>query len=198
MNSSRLLSRILIALVSVVAGLQLGCQNPPVRSDEPILSYIGEVRPGDKLIINFADNQGIQPLWEQTVGEDGTILLPFNKRIEAAGLREAQLEQKIRDLYVPSLLTRLTVNVRLEQRTFFVRGQVNNPGQRELTGSMTAMTAIAAAGDFTDFANKSKIEVIRAGTNEKIPVDGKRALRNPKYDVPVYAGDTVFVHRRFF
>ena len=193
------MSRILIALVSLVVGLQLGCQNqgPFGPNDVPPPIHISEVRPGDKIIINFADNPGIQQVWEQTVNQDGTILLPFNKRVQAAGLGESQLEQAIHDTYVPDLLTRLTVNVRLEQRTFFVSGEVNNPGQRELTGSMTAMKAITSAGDFTDFANKSKIEVIRT-SGEKIQVDGKRALRNPKYDVPVYAGDTVFVHRRIF
>ena len=200
--NSRLKFRIVFACLSLVLGLQLGCESTNIVGTDPNVPqgpiYIAEVRPGDKVLINFADNPGIQPLWEQTVSSDGMLFLPMNQKLKAEGLQEGQLEQAIHDLYVPKLLTRLTVNVRLEQRSFFVGGEVENPGQRELTGSMTAMKAIMSAGDFTDFANKSRIEVTRAG-GEKIEVDGKKAQRNPsRYDVPIYAGDRVYVHRRIF
>lgn len=202
MNNSRLKFHVAIACLSLILGLQLGCESTNIAGNDPNATqspiYIAEVRPGDKVLINFADNPGIQSLWEQTVSSDGTLFLPFNQKLKVEGLQEGQLEQAIHDLYVPKLLTRLTVNVRLEQRSFFVSGEVRNPGQRELTGSMTAMKAIAAAGDFTDFANKSRIEVTRS-SGERIEVDGQKARRNPsRYDVPVYAGDTVFVHRRIF
>ena len=148
------------------------------------------------MVINFADNSGIEPLWEQTVTEEGIIMLPFNQKLNAKGMSESQLEQAIHGLYVPKLFTRLSVNARLAQRSFFVDGEVRAPGQQELTGTMTVMKAVAAAGGFTDFAKKSKIEVIRRN-GEKIKVNGKDAMEDPaKHDLPVYAGDRVFVHRR--
>jgi polysaccharide biosynthesis/export protein VpsN len=152
--------------------------------------------PGDKIIIEF-DN-GLQTPWQQMVREDGTITLPLNKKIVAEGKRKGQLEDEIQRIYVPNVLARLTVNVRSEERTYFVQGEVRNPGQRPHTGSITAMKAIAAAGDFTDFAKKTDIEIIRAN-GEKVHMNGKKALKDPaRYDVPVYSGDTVHVHRRFF
>lgn len=155
------------------------------------------LRAGDKLMITFADNSGIPPQWLQTVREDGTITLPLNQSIRAADKRIGALETEIRSLYVPNILRRLTVTVRNESRTYFVRGEVKAPGQREHTGSITAMQAISAAGDFTDFADKSDIEIIRSN-GEKVKMNGRRVQRDPSLDVPVYPGDTVLVGRRYF
>lgn len=154
-------------------------------------------QPGDRIAIDFADNQGLPNSWQQTIREDGTITLPLGQSLRAAGLRKGELEQAIQELYVPHILKRLTVNVRSEQRSYFVSGEVKNPGQKEHTGLITAMKAIAASGDFTDFANKSKIEIFRS-TGEKIKVNGKKALRDASKDVPVYPGDRVHVYRRIF
>ena len=166
---------------------------PPVIDNSINTTY----RPGDRISIDFADNQGIPSNWQQTIREDGTITLPLGQTIVAAGQRKGELESAIQDLYVPRILKRLTVNVRSEQRSYFVSGEVKIPGQKEHTGLITVMKAVAAAGDFTDFANKSKIEVFRAN-GQKIEVNGKKALKDARRDVPVYPGDRVFVHRRFF
>jgi protein involved in polysaccharide export with SLBB domain len=156
-----------------------------------------EYRPGDKITIDFLDNPSMPQNWQQTVREDGMITLPLNQTVLAAGKRKGDLEKEIHALYVPKLLRRLTVNLRAEERTYFVRGEVKSPGQRPHTGSITALKAVGAAGDFTDFANRRKIEVIRAN-GEKLTVNGREALKDPSKDVPVYPGDIVYVHRRYF
>lgn len=150
------------------------------------------------MVIDFADSPGIPTSWPQTVREDGTITLPHNKTITAAGKKKGEIEKEIYDLYVPTLLRRLTVNVRAEDRFFFVRGEVKQPGQRPHTGSITALKAISAAGDFTDFANRNRVEIIRS-SGEKIVMNARKALEKPQeLDIPVYPGDTIYVHRRFF
>jgi len=182
-----------------------GCVTTP---DKPLSGAGQEARPmdgatstefhvGDRIVIDFADNIGIPPQWQQTVREDGAITLPLNQTIAAAGKRKGELETDIQNLYVPKILRRLTVNIRQEARSYFVTGEVKAPGQREHTGLITALKAIGAAGDFTDFADRGDIEIIRSN-GSKIRVNGKKALRDPSLDVPVYPGDTVHVHRRFF
>jgi protein involved in polysaccharide export with SLBB domain len=152
--------------------------------------------PGDKILIDF--DQGLPPQWQQVVREDGTITLPLNKSIVASGKRKGELEDAILKLYVPDTLKRLTVNIRSEERTYFVEGEVRTPGQRPHTGLITATKAIAAAGDFTDFAKKTDVEIIRGSTGEVIHMNAKKALRDPSLDVPVFPGDRVHVNRRFF
>jgi polysaccharide biosynthesis/export protein VpsN len=195
------MSRILVACVSLIFGLQLGCNltPKPQDTDVAVTNRVDgfEYRPGDKILIDFADNPGIPPSWQQTVREDGMISLPFNQTVQAAGKQKAQLEQAIHDLYVPKILRRVTVNIRAEQRYFFVTGEVKTPGQKEHTGAMTVLRAIGAAGDFTDFANKGDIEVFRAN-GEIVKVNGKDILKGEIKDVPVFPGDRVHVNRRIF
>ncbi len=188
--------------MAVVVGFGLGCETgkpsnmgggaitPPPVTDT---TY----RPGDKILIDFADNPGIPPSWQQAVREDGTIGLPFNQTVLAAGKRKAELEQAIHDVFVPKILRRVTVNIRAESRYFFVTGEVKTPGQKEHTGLITVMKAIGAAGDFTDFADKGDIDIRRAN-GENVKVNGKEILRGTANDVPVYPGDTVHVNRRYF
>lgn len=203
MKLARVFKRLSALLGLILAcGFLVGCASPgssAVHGDSMIndQSIDTTYRPGDKLTIDFLDNPGMPPSWPQTVREDGSITLPLNQTVVAAGKKKGELEREIRDLYVPRMLRRLTVNVRGEERSYFVRGEVKLPGQKPHTGSITAMKAISAAGDFTDFANRKKIEIIRAN-GEKIKLNGNDALENPSMDVPVYPGDTVYVHRRFF
>jgi protein involved in polysaccharide export with SLBB domain len=192
-------------LSAVVLGFQAGCATldqtaadtgvpaAPASADNGSTSTI--FRPGDIIEVDFADTPGLPSKWQQTIREDGTITLPLNKTVRADGLRKGELEQAIHEVYVPHILRRLTVNVRSDKRSYFVSGEVKLPGEKEHTGHITAMRAIAAAGDFTDYANKSKIDVIRV-TGEKIRVNGKKALEDASKDVPVYPGDRVHVYRR--
>ena len=194
------MSRIVVIALSLFAGFQLGCENTPKISGgdaNPLPRTSTEYRPGDRILIDFADNPGIPSSWAQTVREDGTIGLPFNQIVRAEAKNKAQLEQAIHDIYVPKILKRITVNIRAESRYFFVKGEVKNPGQKEHTGLITVMTAITAAGDFSDYADKGDINIYRAD-GEKVKVNGKDIMKGNAKDVPVYPGDTVHVNRRFF
>jgi protein involved in polysaccharide export with SLBB domain len=198
MKSRLLMFRILAVCVSLAAGLLIGCETggSKIPNAGPDVTTDTTYRQGDKILIDFVDNPGIPQTWQQTVREDGTITLPLNQTVKAAGLRKGELEQAIHAAYVPKILTRLTVNIRADQRFYFVEGEVKNPGQKELYGAMTVMRAISAAGDFTDFADKSNIEVFRTN-GEVVKVNGKEVLRDMSKDVPVYPGDRVRVDRRF-
>ena len=101
-------------------------------------------------------------------------------------------------MYVPGYFRSLTVTVQLKERWFFVRGEVKNPGQKPYLGSMTVLKAISAAGDFTDFANRSHVRLTRADGTRTVTVDCKKALKNFRYDLPVYPGDVIHVSRRIF
>lgn len=194
---------VLLTCVSLLLGVQLGCTTPgtgqgvadatPNMDERVNTTY----RAGDKIKIDFSDNVGMPRDWQQTVREDGTITLPLSQTIRAADLRKGELERAIHDLYVPRILKRLTVNVQAEERSYFVSGEVKIPGQKGHTGLITSLQAVAAAGDFTDYANKSKIDVVRAN-GEQIRVNGKKVMDGEAVDVPVYPGDRVHVHRRIF
>src|SRR5688572_9148228 len=194
----KLLLRNFIALWALGVGLMTftGCQTPAsggVENPPPQIFDTGEIiRKGEQLKIEFLET-GIGKI-EQAVADDGTITLPqLPERVNAAGKKVAELQDAIRSLYVPRLYTRMTVNITRENRFYWVRGDVKNPGQRIYTGDMTVTKAIAASGDFTEYADRKNIQIIR-GNGIKEKVSWKKAVENPnKYDLPIYPGDTVHV-----
>ena len=171
-----------------------GVTNQPPRVVESDI-----IRPGEQLTIELLDTgTGVQKI-EQSVADDGTITLTLlDQRVPAAGKKVSELQDAIRGLYVPKYYKRMTVNIKRENRFYFVSGQVKNPSQRNYTGDITLTRAIASAGDFTDYADKKNIEIVRSN-GVKQRVNWKDALKNPKkYDLPIYPGDTVHVPLRLY
>jgi polysaccharide biosynthesis/export protein VpsN len=134
---------------------------------------------------------------DERIKEDGTITLPYIGSVQAAGKTRGQLEKDIHDKYVPTFYKRLTVTIATEGRFFFVSGQVKNESRIQYLGETTVLKAIAAAGGFTDFAQKKKVELTRVN-GQKFKVNAIKAIEKPELDLPVYPGDKIFVPRRWF
>ena len=80
-------------------------------------------------------------------------------------------------------------------RFYYVGGEVKRPGAQPYLGKTTVTKAIQSAGDFTDFAKKTKVQVIRAdGTT--LRVNFNKAIDEPSLDPPIYPGDKLHVPRR--
>jgi polysaccharide biosynthesis/export protein VpsN len=149
------------------------------------------IRKSEQLTIELRDITPEQKI-EQTVQEDGSIGLTFNMKAIAEGKTVVQLRQEIHDMYVPKYYRRISVNIKRENLFFFVGGEVKTPGRLIYTGDITVTKAIQAAGDFTVYADKKNIKVIRAnGKIEK--VNYKNAIKEPKKDLPIYPGDQIIV-----
>jgi protein involved in polysaccharide export with SLBB domain len=157
------------------------------------------LRVGDSLAITFTDTPVLIPASEARINDDGKITLMQNHTFDAAGKTCSMLANEIRDAYVPNYFVNMTVNVmHLGQSQFFyVRGEVKAPGRLIYTGPITVTQAIAACGDFTDFAKKTNVELIRIdGRKQKL--DCLKAVKEPKLDPEVFPGDTIVVHRKIF
>jgi polysaccharide export outer membrane protein len=182
----------------LLAGLLLaGCRitHKPVFSELPITSAVpgNRFQVGDLVTVVFsAINDQIAP-HEERVKEDGTITLPYIGSIRASGKTSGELQNEIHDLYVPKYYVNLTITVRSEARFYYVGGEVKSPGPKEYLGDTDIVKAIQAAGDFTDFAKKTKVSLTRGGRTEII--NCKKAIANPQYNVPVYPGDKIVVPR---
>ena len=110
----------------------------------------------------------------------------------------SQLQTEIRTRYVPSFYLEMTVNVKPEDRFFFVLGEVRQSDRYLYSGHTTVLKAIAAAKGFTDFADKTEVQVTRASNGQKEKIDCKKAQKNSKLDLVIYPGDSIFVPRRIF
>ncbi len=134
--------------------------------------------------------------FEQKVKNDGTINLYLIGDVQAAGKTPKELEQIIHDKYVPKYYTRVTVTIRQMSRFFYVDGQVKLPGRFPHIGEITVTGAIAAAGGFTDYANKKAIRVKRSDGKVQ-DLDYNKIIKNPKLDVSIYPGDLIYIPRRW-
>lgn len=152
---------------------------------------------GDTVTVDYSGTATPIPENVQTITEDGNITLPYIGPVRALGKTAGELQNDIHDLYVPKYYVRLTVTVSSPQRVFYVGGEVKQPGRQLYVGETTVTKAIQAASDFTDYANRKRVKLIRHN-GEVITVNCVKALQDPTLDPPVYPGDQIQVPRRIF
>jgi polysaccharide export outer membrane protein len=131
------------------------------------------------------------------VRPDGRISLVLVGDLQAAGRTPMQLADditvKLKKYIQDPNVSVLVMGVN-SQKVFMV-GEVNHVGPVMLTGGMTTLQAIAAAGGLTPYANAKKIYILRgdAGKQEKIPFNYKQALKGENQGVSLKPGDTIVV-----
>lgn len=203
-----ILRKILIGLILVMAAVLTGClsNDDRIRYDKPADTSVDhkppppeflEFRIGDKVMVSFSGNVSPPPAHMETVKEDGNIMLPLIGKVEAQGMTAKEVEEMVHSKYVPDYYKRLTVTVQMEDRYFWVGGEVRKPSMLPYEGETTVLKCITAAGDFTDFADERKVELTRAN-GKKFTVNCREARKNPRQDLPVYPGDRIEVSKRVF
>lgn len=174
---------------------------PSASKPAPVRSASAEgdlLRPNDMVSVLFAGVASAPSRHDERIKEDGSLTLPLNLHIRAAGKTPGQLQKDIYDLYVPKYFReQLTITVAMENRFFYVDGDVRTPNRYVYAGEMTVMKAIAAAGGFTDFADRKRVALSRSN-GEKLIINCEKAIKNPALDRAVFPGDQIVVRRRIF
>ncbi len=153
------------------------------------------IKIGDVLTVTFMDIPAPPPAAPTKVREDGTITLLHNKTFVAAGKTSGDLEREIRAVYVPTWYVNMTVTVLMQNGFYFVDGEVKSPNRYPYAGKTTVLKAIASAGDFTDYAKKTKVRLTRTDGHTLI-INCIKALEDSRLDVEVYPNDKIHVPRR--
>lgn len=159
---------------------------------------VARLQVGDNVTVNLTvpgQDETIAPHVED-VGEDGTINMPSIGHVQAAGKTTGELASEIEALYVPKYYVRVNVVVTTANLVYYVEGEVKSPGRELYVGATSVTQAISSAGDFTDFANRQKVWLIRG--KHRIKVNCEEIYSNPEMDYSVYPGDQILVTRRIF
>jgi polysaccharide export outer membrane protein len=179
--------------------------SPPTGAPETGAAAPGEAPPyaaavihaGEAIEVTFTDLvPPVTPI-DMRVKDDGTITLLFNETFSAVGKTTVELEKEVRGRYVPKYYVNLTVTIRQLEQYYYVGGQVKAPNRYPYAGPTTVTKAIQSAGDFTEFANKKKIQLTRPDGTSSI-VDWFKAQRDPRLDPAVLPGDKIHVPQRIF
>ncbi len=190
---------IFIVLLSAV--LFAGCLSPvdmeEASGDSGELVGLYSLKPLDPLFISLL---GIpqEKVIETVVDEYGQITLPYIKEpVLVVGLSTSGLEREIQRIYIDGRIYRnVTVNIQTSAKSYFMEGEVRDPKEYPLNRRITLLQAIAAAGGYTDFADKKDVIITRRGEN--IKVNAKDIEKHPELDMQIEAGDRIKVDRTFY
>ena len=201
------------SMLVIGAALLSGCViepvNGPVARGNGAVQAAGEdgngvdtigaykLKPLDPLFIRFSGIMEQQTL-DVVIDEYGEIsLLHINEPIKAAGLTTSELENMIERLYIDGgIYKNVSVNVTMTAKVFYVQGEVNSPGQYQLTTGTTLLQAIAGARGPTSFANLRKVTIARQG--RIYTYDLKELEKDPSKDVKIEAGDVIKVYQSWY
>ncbi len=140
---------------------------------------------------------------ERRVTDNGTIDLPLLGEFRVAGMSateaRAQLESLLRDKYV----NRANVSVIVKEfanKPVSVVGAVTKPGSLSISGRLTLLQAISAAGGLDQTAGR-KIFVLRRSDNGmsdtlEIKRDDLLQSTSSLWNIPILAGDVVNIPAR--
>jgi polysaccharide export outer membrane protein len=133
------------------------------------------------------------------VASDGTIAMPLIGRVPAAGLTPDLLKADLEKRYA-RYVHGASATVRVSDpasHVFYVLGEVNKPGVYKLHSSEVLSQALAEAGGLGQFADPSKIRILRHKESETVVFTVNynvvRSGGDVSADVPVEPGDTVSV-----
>jgi len=194
----------LLLILPVFALVLAGCKTPDYSKemDPPTgvanLINLPPLQVGDTVTVTLTGIPDPPLPQEKPINDDGTITLPEIGRIQAAGKTPGELEKSIHDTYVPAIYTHLDVTVKTtSDRLYYVRGEVKVPGREVYIGPITVTKAITSAGDFTDFANRKRVYLIRSN-GQRFKLNCDNILNGDAPDPPVYPGDQIEVKRRLY
>jgi polysaccharide export outer membrane protein len=158
--------------------------------------------PGDQLVLNFGPQEFGQmdrnkPL---RVRPDGRISVFPIGDVVAAGRTPGELERALVDLLAAELRNPRVV-VELEEvagNQVHVLGEVRTPGSYAVTPFMTTLQAVAAAGGFSEYANRNNVIVFRRNGARTVLVTRLRLSDAMKFhemglDQPLSRFDIVYV-----
>jgi polysaccharide biosynthesis/export protein len=127
-------------------------QSPdPAAQLAPAKYMIG---PQDLLKITVFDETDLTNSYR--VDSDGFITFPYINRVSAGGLTLGELQDRIRTLLSAGYIKNPQVRVEIgefKSQSVLVSGEVRAPGKITMTGTMTLLEALAAAGSATSAAS---------------------------------------------
>lgn len=129
------------------------------------------------------------------VREDGTILMAFIGKVDAAGKTHQQVSDSIKKAYVdggiyaaPEIQVSNNGGDPIAADVVHLGGQVRTPGPIEFTDGMTLWKAIQAAGGVTEFGSMKRVSVYRDGKQAAYDLTKKEHM-----EIPLQKNDTVEV-----
>ena len=156
-------------------------------------SYV--IGPSDVLEITVWGEQNLSR--QVMVRTDGFISLPLIGEVLASGKVPGKLQNELEKSLKKYIKTphAAVIVVEPKSKRFYITGEVNHPGMFLIDRDTYLTQAIALAGGFTQWADKSGIVILRYGHNNqtRLELDYKKIIKGKSSDVLISPGDTIIV-----
>jgi protein involved in polysaccharide export with SLBB domain len=198
------LVRLRIFVLALLAVLVGACgpraDNSHVKLPPPV--EVTTVGPGDVFHMEIVGEKDLPK--EYQVASDGTVDLPYIQTVEVAGKEPQEIARLVRKMLMDQkILQDPSVVVTIEEynsKRVSVMGQVQKAGSFPLTPGLTLILALSEAGGLNSIADRDKVNLTRKTKDGSktvvLSVDAITDGRSP--DIPLQAGDQIFVHERIF
>ena len=146
-------------LAQQAASLPAGPPPPPEPAAAAPARYL--IGSQDLLKVTVFDEPDLTNSYR--VDGDGFITFPYIGRVPASGLTLVELQDRIRGLLAAGFIKNPQVRAEVSEfksQSVLVSGEVRQPGKVTMTGTMTLLEALAAAGSTTSSAS-SELSVAR-------------------------------------
>jgi protein involved in polysaccharide export with SLBB domain len=186
----------------VVFGVACGSGAPIRTPSLPPPTERNEIGPGDIFTMDIVGEKDLPR--EYQVASDGTVDLPYVHTVKVADLEAQEVARLIRDKLIEAkVLADPSVVVQVREfasRQVTLLGQVAKPGSFPLLPGMTLIQAISQAGGLSAVANSDHVNLTRKVPNGKqtIVVSVGDIIDGKSPDIPLQAGDQIYVHERLF
>lgn len=174
----------------------------PHSSTLPPPSERSVLGPGDTLLLEIVGEKDLPH--EYQVASDGTVDFPYVHTLKVSDLEAQQVARLVRErLIAEKILSDPSVVVQVKEyasRHVTVLGQVSKPGSYALVPGMSLIQAISQAGGLTAVASGNHVSLTRKTSKgqQTVEVDVEAISEGRRPDVPLQAGDQIYVRERIF
>lgn len=168
-----------------------------------------KLRPGDKVSLQILEDRDAPK--SLTVTDSSELEVPYIGRVTVKDKTSKDVAEELKAKLEKEFYHRATVVIALDIANkllgrVYVVGQVRSQGaiEMQMNENLTVGKAIMRSGGMGDFANKTKVKIVRAvktasgTTNQVIQVNMKEILEDGKLDkdVPLEPDDFIIVPSR--
>ncbi|MCA9641832.1 MAG: polysaccharide export protein [Polyangiaceae bacterium] len=180
-----------------------GSSGPAVRGTLPPVEESSQLGPGDVFKMQIVGEKDLPE--EYQIASDGTVALPYLERLEVGGLEPQEVAKLVtKELKGRKILQKPVVIVRVEaynSRKVTVLGEVQKPGSFPYQPGLTLIQAVSQAGGFNSIAKLDQLRLTRQrkkGGDVTVVVSAEAITEGTAPDIPLQAGDRIYVPQRVF